>query len=423
MANSKSEKVNCWVFEPERCSLILCGPREHEILLAFSSCKKSPFFVAVSLYAFGNHQLLLIPARDMPPLSASSTFLGFSVLLISVFSILVGGLLVLFFFIDYFRKRRIEVASIAIPEPSPAAGRKPQKPPPSFSKKSHAKSHSQAAEKDQSKRHHHLDVNTLKGHGDAVNGLCFSSDGRNLATACADGVVRVFKLDDASNKSFKFLRINLPAGCHPSAVAFSEGASSLVVAAQSLYGSSLYMYGEATTRASDETKQQAKAPPEIKWEHHKVHDKRNIITLVGTSATYGTADGTDVILCHGKTGKILGTVDTNQLKNTMATVSPNGRFLAAAAFTADVKIFVAISNVQRLNFIKSAVTWLCFTPDSEKIITASKDGSMRSVTNNTIVLFYDQIDPQINHTLLTSLDCSRLLSNSMKFNLEEALWS
>jgi hypothetical protein len=32
-------------------------------------------------------------------------------------------------------------------------------------------------------------------------------------------------------------------------------------------------------------------------------------------------------------------VDTNQLKNTMAALSPNGRFLAAAAFTADVKVW------------------------------------------------------------------------------------
>jgi hypothetical protein len=34
----------------------------------------------------------------------------------------------------------------------------------------------------------------------------------------------------------------------------------------------------------------------------------------------------------------LGTVDTNQLKNNMADISPNGRFIAAAAFTADVKV-------------------------------------------------------------------------------------
>ena len=48
--------------------------------------------------------------------------------------------------------------------------------------------------------------------------------------------------------------------------------------------------------------------------------------------------GTDIRLWHAKTGKLLGDVDTNQLKNTMATLSPNGRFIAAAAFTADVKV-------------------------------------------------------------------------------------
>jgi WD40 repeat protein len=30
-----------------------------------------------------------------------------------------------------------------------------------------------------------------------------------------------------------------------------------------------------------------------------------------------------------------------------------------------------------LLFVQSAVTWLCFAPNSEQIITASKDGSLR----------------------------------------------
>jgi hypothetical protein len=152
-----------------------------------------------------------------------------------------------------------------------------------------------------------------------------------IQTACADGVVRVFKLDEASSKSFKyesqvplmqyqilhqyhansfsllltpyillhfcrFLRINLPAGGHPTAVAFSDGASSIVVASQMLAGSSLYMYGEVKAKASDETKQQAKLPlPGLKWEHHKVHEKRAILTLVGTTASYGSADGSTIL--------------------------------------------------------------------------------------------------------------------------------
>ncbi|KAK9273364.1 hypothetical protein L1049_018173 [Liquidambar formosana] len=315
------------------------------------------------------------------------------VLPITLISILLGALIAFLLFNNYFRKRRSEVVSIAKPELQPNP--KPPKP----SRKSHSKPHSHhASEKDQNKRHHPLDVNTLKGHGDSVTGLCFSSDGRSLATACADGVIRVFKLDDASSKSFKFLRINVPAGGHPAALAFSDNASSLVVASQTLSGCSLYMYGEEKPKNDNESNQQSKLPlPEIKWENHKVHDKRAILTLVGSTASYGSADGstiiascsegTDIKLWHGKTGKILGNVDTNQLKNNMAAISPNGRFIAAAAFTADVKVWEIVytkdglvkevTKAMQLKGHKSAVTWLCFAPNSEQIITASKDGSIR----------------------------------------------
>lgn len=89
----------------------------------------------------------------------------------------------------------------------------------------------------------------------------------------------------------RFLRINLPAGGHPTAVAFSNDASSIVVSSHTLSGCSLYMYGEEKPKASENMPQTKLPLPEIKWENHKVHDKKAIITLFGTSATYGTADG------------------------------------------------------------------------------------------------------------------------------------
>ncbi|KAJ4951124.1 hypothetical protein NE237_027956 [Protea cynaroides] len=123
---------------------------------------------------------------------------------------------------------------------------------------------------------------------------------------------------------------------------------------------------------------------EIKWEYHKVHDKI-ILILVGTIASCGSADGntmkascsegTDIILWHGQSGakwKILVNLDTSQLKYNMATISPNRCFIAAAAFTADVK---------------SAVTWLCFATNSEQVITDYKDCSIRiwNINGNTKV--------------------------------------
>ncbi|CAN1308212.1 Transducin beta-like protein 2 [Linum perenne] len=317
---------------------------------------------------------------------------------IILLSLLLGALIAFFFFKTYFLNRSSEIRSISKPDLHSDPPKKPSKAPP-HSKKSHSKpnSHSHASDKE-IKRHHPLDLNTLKGHGDSVTGVCFSPDGLHLATVCSDGLARVFKLDDATSKSFKFLRITLPAGGQPAAVVFTDDASSVVVASHAMIGSSLYMYGEEKAKTSNDPKQQPKLPlPEIKWQHHKIHDSRAVITLVGAASTYGSGDGstiiasssegTDIKLWHGKTGKLLGEVDTNQLKNTMATISPNGRFIAAAAFTADVKVWEIVYakdgsvkevlNVMQLKGHKSAVTWLCFTPNSEQIITASKDGSIR----------------------------------------------
>ncbi|GKU88371.1 hypothetical protein SLEP1_g2647 [Rubroshorea leprosula] len=226
---------------------------------------------------------------------------------ISVLSVLLGAVIALLFFKTYFLKRRSEVQSTAKAELQPSDPKKPSKPPQLVPRKSHFKVHSHASDKDQNKRHHPLDLNTLKGHGDSVMGLCFSSDGRSLATACADGVVRVFKLDDASSKSFKFLRISVPAGGHPTAVAFSDDASSVVVASQTLSGGNLYMYGEEKVKTSNDNKQQSKFPlPEIKWEHQKVHEKRAILTLAGTTASYGSGDGSTIIASCSEGKDLIG---------------------------------------------------------------------------------------------------------------------
>ncbi|KAK3036019.1 hypothetical protein RJ639_030720 [Escallonia herrerae] len=209
-----------------------------------------------------------------------------------------------------------------------------------------------------------------------------------------------------------FLRINLPAGGLPAAVSFVDDASSVVVASHGLSGSSLYLYAEEKPKSSGETKQQSKLPlPEIKWERHKVHDTRAILTLFGTTATYGSADGstiiascsegTDIILWHGRSGKNLGGVDTNQLKNNMATISPNGRFIAAAAFTADVKVWE---------------------------IVYSKDGSVKEVSKAMQLKghklkdcsFRESFSPSDSENISVGyMKCIELLKRGIRYHLDE----
>ncbi|KAI3870693.1 hypothetical protein MKW92_008923 [Papaver armeniacum] len=261
---------------------------------------------------------------------------------------------------------------------------------------------------------HRYYVNSLTGHEDIVTALCFSSDGQNLVTGCADGVVRVYKLENVRSPSFKLLKIPLPAGGQPTAVAFSE--ASVVVAAQYSSGSNLYLYGEGNSNTVKHRKhEQPKLPGlEMKWVRTKVHQTRAIVTLAGTTASYDTSggspfivscsEGSDIILWNGKSGKILGTTDTDQLKNSMATISPNGKLIAsAAASSADVKIWEIIftkdgsvkeiTGVMQLKGHESAVTWLCFSSNSEQIITASKDGTIKIWNINVQYDFHQ--DPQI----------------------------
>lgn len=87
----------------------------------------------------------------------------------------------------------------------------------------------------------------------------------------------------------------MPAGAIPSVLTFSDGASSLVVAGQKFYGSTLYMYGNVAKPADHEKKQGKSSLPEIVWEQEKVHDMKAIQTLVGVSATYGSADGSTIV--------------------------------------------------------------------------------------------------------------------------------
>jgi WD40 repeat protein len=321
---------------------------------------------------------------------------GGSGLLLALIVAIFAGLFTVLFIALQKKKKPIPTTSDSEPHSTP-------NPKPTTSNKnrgSNPKQRSLAAEKAHPHHHHHhLELNTLKGHADAVTGIAFTSNGRGLATACGDRIVRVFKLDDASSKSFKFLRINLPSGSScPTAVAFGEGASQLVVATQDLSGTGLCMYASAGGQAAAAAKEQGKLPlPDVKWELKNVHNKKGIVSLMGAPSTYGSgnggvlvvssSEGTDIKLWIAESGKCVGTVDTNQLKNTMATLSPNARFLAAAAFTADVKVWEVVygkdnqvkevTKVMQLKGHKSAVTWLDFTWDSERIVTASKDGTIR----------------------------------------------
>jgi len=71
-----------------------------------------------------------------------------------------------------------------------------------------------------------------------------------------------------------------------------------------LSGSGLCMYASAGGGAASAAKEQGKlAQPEIKWELKNVHDKKGIVSLVGSPATYGNGNG-GVLLASSSEGVV-----------------------------------------------------------------------------------------------------------------------
>jgi hypothetical protein len=117
------------------------------------------------------------PKMLMTTESASSFAFPTSIVL----PLVITGFLGLFatFLVVYWQQKKSAVPALSVtPEPTTTqkttvASRKPA---------SNPKQRSLAAEKAHPHQHHHLDLNTLKGHGDSITGIAFTSNGRGLAT-------------------------------------------------------------------------------------------------------------------------------------------------------------------------------------------------------------------------------------------------
>ena len=76
----------------------------------------------------------------------------------------------------------------------------------------------------------------------------------------------------------------------------AQGASELVVGAQSSSGATLSLYGQGSGTAAAQAREQGKLPPpEVKWAKSRVHADKGILTLHGAAATAGSGDGTAVV--------------------------------------------------------------------------------------------------------------------------------
>eukprot|EP00887_Chlorella_sp_A99_P005330 scaffold1.g5330.t1 len=228
--------------------------------------------------------------------------------------------------------------------------------------------------------HSKLFIAGLRGHGDSVTGLAWSADGTALATACEDRTVRLFDLRDLSAKNVPFKRKELLRVGAIDVAFVSEDNSRVAVQTSGLANYAGLALLDFSPRE-----------PEVVWERENVHrPPASGRCLAGSTSSKGgvgvlvaASTKTDLRIFDAA-GRELGGVDTGGLNNYMASISRDGRYVAASTFTADVRVHEVVfdrtgsfSGITRNALAlkghrrRARVLSLDFSPDLTKMVLTS----------------------------------------------------
>lgn len=268
--------------------------------------------------------------------------------------------------------------------------------------------------KDESASHHPLFVNTLKGHGDVVHGISWSSDGQQMTTACEDMYVRVFDLSDVTSREPKFWRIKTPRTPIGAGFADSKGLKISVVM-RGIPDTLMAVYESVAGKNG------AAATVEELWQAGNIHGKDPALTMRAVSpsgrpgiiASLSTKKDLKV---YNVQGREVGVLEPNSLGNHDLAVSLDGRFIAVASFTSEVKIWevkvaresgevTGIFKAMELKGHKKKVMSVALSPDNRRAVTVSQDGTLR--VWNIDVRYAMSEDPKTLLTIAMPLSSGR----------------
>ncbi|KAL6750671.1 WD40-repeat-containing domain protein [Haematococcus lacustris] len=243
------------------------------------------------------------------------------------------------------------------------------------------------AAKDEHQSHHPLFLNTLKGHGDVVNSAVWSSDGMQLVTSCEDMLVRVFELTDVTSREPKFRRVK--ASKLPLGAGFGDTTEAIAILMKGIPEGLLALYAPSQQKETLGNYEQ-------QWLISGLHGKEAPMMMRSVSAAASLAKRSVLVACSTKKdvrvysaqGRELAVLEPNSLANHNLALSNDGRFVAVASFTAEVKLwelkwardtgeFKGAAKAMELKGHKSQVLAVAFSPDAKRCVSASKDGTLR----------------------------------------------
>ncbi|XP_053313214.1 transducin beta-like protein 2 [Spea bombifrons] len=305
-------------------------------------------------------------------------------------SVLLGGLVVLLTFL--FQKTRAE----SKPEPSDLKANGQTVP----EKQPGKKQKLQKLRKEKPQQHtfaHPLLASALKAHSGNVTCIDFSSNGKYLASCSDDRTVRIWSTKDFLDRDHRCLRANVELD-HATHVRFSPDCRAFIV----------WLGNGETIRVFKMSKKEDGFNFSPASEDFPKKHKAPIINIgiAETGKFIMTASSDTTILIWDLKGEVLATINTNQMNNAYAAVSPCGRFVASCGFTPDVKVWEVcfgksgeFREVCRAFELKGHSAGMCgfaFSNDSRRMATASKDGTWKLW--DTDVEYKKQQDPYLLFT-------------------------
>ncbi|NXX83818.1 TBL2 protein, partial [Urocolius indicus] len=226
---------------------------------------------------------------------------------------------------------------------------------------------------------HQLLVATLKGHSGSVSCLDFSSNGKYLASCADDRTVRLWSTRDLAGREHRCLRANVGLD-HAELVRFSPDSRAFIVWLANAQTIRVYKMTKKEDGSFTFTAAAGDFPPK-----HKAPVVS--IGIAGTGKFIMTASSDTTILIWSPKGEVLASINTNQMNNAFAMVSPCGRFVASCGSTPEVKVwevcfgkngdFQEVSKVFELKGHTAAVCCFSFSNDSSRMATVSQDGTWK----------------------------------------------
>ncbi|XP_058482706.1 transducin beta-like protein 2 [Solea solea] len=256
--------------------------------------------------------------------------------------------------------------------------------------------------KDKAAQHtfsHPLLAASLKAHGGNVTCIDFSSNGKYLASCADDRTVRIWSTKDFLEREHKCLRANVDLD-HATLVRFSPDSRAFITWLAN--GDSIRIF--KMIKKDDGTFSFKAAAEDFPQKH-----KAPILNIgIAETGKFIMSASTDTCIhIWDLKGEILASINTNQMTNSYASISPCGRFVASCGFTPDVKVwevcfgkggeFKEVVRAFDLKGHSAGVHSFAFSNDSHRMVTVSKDGTWKLW--NTNVEYKKQQDPYLLKTV------------------------